>query len=524
MSKYDVIVIGGGHNGLAAAVRLSRAGKRVAVLERREVCGGLASRQEFIPGYTSVGILQDTTTIPEIAISSLQLKKYGLEVHPGRTAVTLMSNNEDVLTLHSDADRVSKLIAPVSEKDARAYHEYTVFIEKLSKPVRRLLYQPQRDLANIKAKDYTYLLQSAIGFRRMGKAAMLEFLKVAPMSVADFLNERFETELLKAGLIWPALLSSFNGPWSSYTTLNLLLWECTSSVSLPRGPASLTDALVKAAEASGVDLVNDKEIEKIVLSDMGSVEGVRTKQGELFSADSVIATCTPAQTFLDLLDSNEVGPDLEADVTHIRSRGVTAKLNLALNRKVKWNASPDDAYETVRLASSLDHAERAFDCVKYGQYSAHPVLEVYIPSISNPELAPEGHEVVSILIQYVPYELRGGWTKEACDALADMVIQELSRHVDKLPESLVGHQLLTPVDLEREYGLTGGNLFHAEHAVDQIIGRPVPQCADYSTPVPGLFLGGSGSHPGGGLTCMPGILAAETISKILSRFISKIVR
>ncbi len=331
------------------------------------------------------------------------------------------------------------------------------------------------------------------------------------MSVSDFLGDRFETDLLKAGLAAPALYGSFTGPRSSYTTLNLLLWEMAAKERIAGGPQALVSALEKSARDLGTEIRTETPVERILLDSSGRVKGIKIAGGSEESAPIVAASCTPQTTFLKLMNPRHIESPLEQGILHLRSRGTTAKVNLAISGRLRFNIASTESLELARTGNSLTEMEKAFDAVKYKRVSLRPLLDIHIPTFSNRELAPKGHSVVSILVHYVPYNLEGGWTELSRRSLGDCVINTLEQHVPNLTESIVGSEVLTPEDLEKRYGLTEGHIFHGEHAVDQLVSRPVPSCRSYSTPIKGLFLCGSGSHPGGGITCGPGALAAKAI-------------
>lgn len=511
MANYDVIVIGGGHNGLTTAALLAQAGRRVLVLEKNDQLGGLAGAEAFHPGYQTAGVLHDTGGVRKDLIQKLNLEAYGLRIAGTRAPVTVLSDDGRAIRLQADLDASTRSIERVSAQDARAYRDYRALMDKIGPWLGKLFRKPQPDVLAPSPAEMLHLLGSAWGLRRLGKATMREFLKIAPMCVADFLNEYFETDFLKAGLAAPAILGSFTGPWSAFTTLNLLLWEATSTGHVAGGPAALVAALEKAATGHGVEIRTGAAVARLVLTSEGRVEGVQLHSGEQIEAPLVAASCTPKEVFLNLLTSREIGPKLEADISHLRCRGVTANVNLALNKKIQWKAAPESPVEFARTGHHVDAMERAFDAVKYRQFSETPVLDIHVPTVSNSDLAPEGHEVVSILAQFASYDLEGGWTEAAREAFGHRVVARLAEHTEGLETSIVARQVLTPQDLEARFNLSGGHLFHAEHAIDQRVGRPVPSCAGYRTPIPGLFLCGSGSHPSGGITCAPGALAARVI-------------
>lgn len=512
MSKtYDIIVIGGGHNGLTAAITLAKKNKKVLLLEKRPVPGGIAAGEEFHPGYKTAGLLHDTSGVRQHIIKEFNLEKFGLKTKPARPTVGLLSKRGDCLPLSADVEATASAISKFSAKDAAGYREYVAFIAAIRPFMKKLLDEQPPDLSALGTKQLWALLKKGLVLKRLGKKTMMEFLKVAPMSVADFLNEKFETDFIKAGIAAPALYGSFTGPWSSYTTLNLLMLECMGNVHIIGGPQALVTALEQAAKNAGVAIQTNAPVDKIVLDSNRKVSGVKLTNDEVFTTSLVASACTPQVTFYDLLEPNQIYYALEHAVNHYRSRGTTAKINLAVNKEVSFNGV--GGLEFYRTGNSFDDMERAFDPAKYRQFSDEPVLDIHVPTVSNPGLAPEGHAVVSILVHFAPYNLKEGWNEETKKQLYDNVLKTLESYSPGITKTIAGSEVLTPADLESRYSLTNGHIYHGEHAIDQIITRPFPLCAQYATPVGGLYLCGSSSHPGGGITCMPGYLGAQTILK-----------
>jgi phytoene dehydrogenase-like protein len=510
-NKYDIIVIGGGHNGLTAAVTLARKNKSVLLLEKREMPGGLAAGEEFYPGYRTTGLLHDTSGVRRKVIEALNLEKFGLNLEKSKPAISILSKDGRCLHLHGNVEEASNEIAKFSQKDALAYRKYRSFIDKISGFVNGLMDEIPPDMANLGGRQMWELAKKGIALKKLGKVTMMEFLKVAPMSVADFLNETFETDFIKAGIAAPAIYGSYTGPWSSYTTLNLLLWECAANMSITGGPQALVSALLKAAEHAGVKIKADAEVGKILLNDKRSVSGVKLSNGEEFLTPVVASSCTPRETFYELLRPNQINYAIEQGIKYFRSRGTTAKVNLAVDKAIHLNGH--SSVEFARTGNSFDEMERAFDSVKYRQFSDEPVLDIHIPTVNDPSLAPPGHTVISIIVHFAPHYFDEGWSDITKDKLLNSVVRTLEQYAPDLSSSIVGSEVMSPVDLEEKYSLTNGHIFHGEHAVDQLITRPIPSCARYKTPVEGLYLCGSGSHPGGGITCMPGYLGASMILK-----------
>ena len=504
--KFDTVVIGGGHNGLTAATLLAKKGEKTLLVERRPFLGGIAAGEEFHPGYKTHGLLHDTGGVRKQVIKELSLEKFGLVTTGKRSSQAVLGKDGRCIILSGNDDETRKNIANYSEKDAQAYIEYKKFINKIGPVIRDIMDNVPPDLVNMGSGDLWELAKKGLSLKRLGKATMMELLKVGPMSVQDFLDERFETEFLKAGLAGPSIYGSFTSPRSAYTTLNLLLWECLSNEEVVGGPQALIDALEKAAKDAGVTIMTDNEVAQILLNDDRKVNGVRLKNGEEYATGKVAASCAPRETFFNLLAPNHIEYSLQHGIDHYRSRGTTAKLNLALNAPLNIKGLNNEV-EFIRTGNTWLEMEKAYDAVKYDEYSTEPVLDIHIS-----KNAPEGHSTVSILIHYAPYELKDGWAEAAKNSLTN-VITTLSQYCENLEHSIVASELLTPVDLEERYNLPNGHIFHGEHAVDQLLTRPLPSCMRYATPIEGLYLCGSGSHPGGGITCMPGMLGAKTILK-----------
>jgi len=512
MSKYDIIVIGGGHNGLTTATILAKKGKKVLVLEKRVILGGIAAGEEFHPGYSTTGLLHDTSGVRSDVVKSLQLEKYGLEFENGRADVTLLAKDGRSVNIQSSIVATANSIQEISKKDAQAYKAYHEFLKKVSKVINDLMDNPPPDVEveNLTMASLVVLAKKGMMLKGLGNKTMMELLKVAPMCVADFLNEKFETDFIKAGIAAPALYGGYSAPWSAYTTINLLLWECASRSNVKGGPQALVNALEKAAEAAGVEIRTSSAVEKILLGDNGEAIGVRLIGGEEIFSVKVAASCTPKETFLNLFDDFEIEYDLDYWIDKLRGRGTTAKVNLAVNKTVQLNGK---IVEYARTGNSFDEMEKAFDPVKYKEVTDKPFLDIHIPTVSDTSLAPKGHSVISILVHQIPYDFKAGWTEETKKQLGENVLKELELYSPKITDSVVGMEVLSPADFEERYTLTEGHIYHGEHFVDQLVTRPIPSCARYSTPVSGLFLCGSGSHPGGGITCAPGSMAAKAILK-----------
>jgi phytoene dehydrogenase-like protein len=509
--KADVAVIGAGPNGLAAAAYLAKTGRDVVVLERREVPGGVAAGEEFHPGYRTAGLLHDTTGLRPAVVEELELGKHGLERTAAPPAVFVPEMDGPGLLLAHDPAEAAAEIRARSERDADRYASFRAFLARTRSFATRVL-----DSAPPETGSKREAAASAWALRRLGVRTMREVLRLGPMCVADWLGEWFETELLRCVLAGPSLEGAFLGPWSSGTNANLFRREALAGPAVSRGPRALVDALVRAAEAQGATIRLGARVEAIRVAG-GRVEGVAVAGGDPVDARAVLATCDPKSALLGLLGRRDCAPTLERRVDAYRSLGCTAKVHLALREPLRFAGRPDLAAAFVRTGETLDAMEQAFDAAKYRRFSATPILDVHVPTIADPGLAPPGHHVASILASFAPRDLDGGWTEARREELGDAVVAALEGYAPGLRDAIVAREVLAPPDLEGRYGLSGGHLFHGDHALDQLLVRPVPECARYATPIAGLWLGGMGSHPGGGITCAPGRLAAAAILRARAR-------
>jgi len=509
---FDVVVVGAGHNGLTTAALLARRGRKVLVVERRDVAGGIASGDEFHPGYRSGGLLQDTTGVRESVVRELALEGHGLRRRDRPHDVLALGDDGRSLFLYGDRERAGEEIARHSEADAAAYPRMLGFVDRVRGALAGFLDEPPLDLIHLESAGVLNLLKRGLGVRRLGRREMLELLRLPPMSVADWLGEWFESDLLQAALALPALAGTNMGPRSPGSNANLLLYLGAARGSVEGGGPALVKALEAAAGEQGVELRCGASVERI-LCDAEGVRGVLLAGGEEISTRIVAASCDPRHALLDLLSPGTLEHRLERRMRKWRLRGTTAQVLLALSTSPRFAGRENEIVEFARTGSSLDDIERAHDATKYRQASEHPVLELHVPTVSNPDLAPEGHAVLAALVHFAPYDLGDGWSDETRRHLGDRVVEILERHAPGIRESVVGGAVLSPADLEAQYGLSGGHVHHGEHALDQRLIRPAPECVGYRTPVPGLWLCGSGTHPGGGLTCAPGALAAGAIER-----------
>jgi len=490
-NTHDTIVIGAGSSGLTAACLLSRAGRRVLVLEQRGVVGGASASEEFHPGFRSPGVWHEARVSPRV-MGMLELQSFGVkQVSP---SPFYCANDAGGVLVHRDPAQVRAGLGRVSGRDAERYGAYRAFMERIQGPIRRFLEEPPPRLFEPSLGNAMPLLRQAWDLRRLGESTMLEVLRIAPMAVADALNEWFETPYLKAALAMPAVSSTFGGPWSPGTAANLLLHECAGDVTVEGGSALWVTALEKAARQRGVEIRVDTPVEEILI-DAGRVRGVRAGGAE-FTAANVVSTLDPRRTFLGLVSPRHLPETLDHRMHQYRGTGLTAILRLAVKGPVDFRGREGQPIARALLSDNLDALERSFDPAKYDALPDTPSLDVYVPSIETRSLAPSGHHVISIQARAMSYRLLGGWTPEARMKAEQNILATFFHYAPTVEPRVMGAEFLSPLDLEQRYGLVEGHLHQGDHAIDQILVRPSPECMDGSTPIEGLFLYGGGVHPG----------------------------
>ena len=506
-SSFDAIVIGGGHNGLVAAVALARAGHSVCVVEKRPTLGGLCAPLRFGKerAFMVPGILHDEGLLRAQVVEALGLQEFGLKLRPAPTRFAAGDSGGVMLDATGST---------LSESDRSAYSQWRGFLDRLAPFVRRFLCTPPPPLLPQDAAGLMNLLGKGVSLRRLGRDDMVELMRVAPMCAADWLQERFASQALCAMLAGPSITGEQVGPWSAGTAATLLFKECAADRFIAGGPAALADALQAALGQAGGQAQTNAEVSAITVDDAGAANGVTLRDGTHLSAQAVLSAMEPARTLLQLIDPALLRAGTERDLVNYRTRGVTAKVHLAVRGALHFDAFGDMEVEHLQVGDSVEALERAHDAVKYRHLSQAPHLDVRI--FRGPPFAPPEHAVLSALVNFAPYRLDGGWSDEVKERVLANTITQLSTVSAGFSERVVAAEVFSPVDLEQEYGLSGGHLHHGEHGLDQLaMMRPTPELARYQTPIPKLFLCGSGSHPGGGVTGMPGLLGAATARRSL---------
>jgi phytoene dehydrogenase-like protein len=525
-TQRDVVIIGGGHNGLVTAFYLAKAGFKPLVLERSAQVGGAAVTDEFHPGFRCSTLAHTAGPIrPDIA-RDMQLEKHGLRMITPEVCVTTLSPDGRALSLYQDTGKSAQEIAAFSQKDAAKYPEFQQSLGKISKVIADALATTAPDIDDPSRSDLWGMLKTGRAIRKLGKKDMFRLLRWGPMAVADLASEYFETELLRAVVAARGVFGTFLGPWSAGSALVLLVraagdpHPAGSAMFAAGGTGAVTQAMASAAKAAGAEIRSGAEVIEIRVQN-GQATGVLLSTGEEIPAKAVISNADPKRTLLKLTDPVHLSPDFVQRIQHYRGNGTVAKVNLALSGVPQFSALPNGASNALKgrihIGHEIDYLERAFDESKYGQFSKQPYLEVTIPSLTDPTLAPEGKHVMSIYMQYAPYKLKGDWEQQR-KALGQTVVKTLAQYAPNLPELILTHQIITPLDLEERYGLTGGQIFHGDLALDQFFTmRPLLDWARYKTPIENLYLCGSGTHPGAGLTGGSGANAAREIVKSLKK-------
>jgi phytoene dehydrogenase-like protein len=520
---HDVIIIGGGHNALVAAFYLAKGGRKPLVLERRAVLGGCATTEAFAPGYKAPALAHTFGPLRPSIVNDMQLERRGVNFVRADPRLVALGADGRPLVFSTDVARTAESIRAFSAKDAAKYPDVCATLSKLGAFLAHLLEMTPPSIDAPSAGDVWALVKTGRRFRALGKRESFALLRWGPMAVADLVAEWFETDLLQAAIAARAIHGNAMGPWSAGTGAILLLQAAIdpvpggSSVTAGGGPGAVTQAMADAAREAGAEIRAGAEVARIIVKD-GRATGVILADGTEIAGSAVVSSADPKRTFLRLIDPIELEPDFVTRIRNYRCTGSSAKLNFALRALPAFRGLAGDASRAlagrVHVGPGIDYLERAFDASKYGDMSASPYLDITFPSIADPSLAPAGRHVMSVHMQYAPYTLRGrSWASER-DTLAATVLNTLDAHAPGIGGLVEHQQVLTPADLEEVFSLTGGHIHHGELALDQLFTmRPTLGWADYTTPIGGLFLCGSGTHPGFGLTGGSGQNAARNLLK-----------
>ncbi len=521
--KYDSIIVGGGHNGLVCAAYLAKSGKHVLVLEKRQVLGGAAVTEEVFPGFKFSTLSYVVSLFRPSIIRDLELPRHGMEIIPLESAFTPHFEGPG-LCRWLDPARTRREISRFSVKDAEVYPEFSVAMTKTSRFVKAFIDAPAPDPTSFALPDLLQLIRVGRALTKDGASFLDLQTKLLTMSSADFLDRWFESDALKAPMAVSGIIGTFLGvrsPGTAYVLLHHYMGEIDGAFRSwgfsKGGTGQISLACARAAEEHGAEMRTGVQVQHIQVKN-GRASGVVLENGEVIAAKTVVSNCDPARTFLELVGEDHLDPEVIAKVKRYKFRGSSGKVNLAVDRLPQFTGREGTAHlrGDIAIAPSIEYLERAYDQAKYGEFSSRPFINMVIPSIMDPSVAPPGKHVISLFVQYAPYHLASGpdsWPQHR-EKFGDTVIDTIAEYCPGFRDSILHRQVITPWDLEQEYGLTEGNIFHGELTLEQLLfQRPMAPWSRYRTPIKNLWMCGSGTHPGGGVMGAPGQQSATHLLK-----------
>jgi phytoene dehydrogenase-like protein len=524
MTTYDIIIIGAGHNGLVAAYYLAKAGLKTLVLERRQIVGGGSITEEFHPGFRCSTLAGSPGPLLPQVSKDFQLERRGVEFITPEVRLWAPNANGNSICIYEDAKRTAEELMKTNRADGERYPEFISTFARIGRALTPMLTMTPPDIEDLSASEVWRLGKLGWAIRGLGKKDEYRLLRYGPMAVADLAAEWFETESLRALVAARGISGAFAGPWSAGTSAAVLLQAANGgnpfapSTLVKGGMGELTSALAQAATEAGAEIRTGAEVVRVQVKD-GKAVGVVLRNDEEIPAWAAVSGHDPGITLLELIYPEELEPSYRNHMQNYRAHGTVAKVQLALSALPQFiglsaSCAKEKLSGRIHIGPEIDYLERAFDAAKYGDISRQPYLDIRIPSLSDPTLAPEGAQVMSIHAQFAPYRLKDGDWNARREELGDIVVNALSDYAPNLRELIVGRQVITPLDLEQTYGLRKGHIHHGEQSLDQFFAfRPLIGWAQYRTPIRGLYLCSAGTHPGGGITGGPGANAAREITK-----------
>ena len=531
--KYDVAIVGGGHNGLTTACYLAKAGLNVVVVERHDYVGGAAVSREIHPGWTYSNCSYVCSLLRPEIFRDLELAKHGLQIIPYEGSATMLDNG-DFYGSYNDHDLNYRSMSKFSAKDAEAYERFSRDVMRQCKIIKPLLKMTPPDPTSFAPKDIMGLFEFAKHFAGkdelggIGEKEIHETIRFWTMSVRDYLEEYFESEVIKAHMAGSAIIGTALGPYSpgsAYVLLHHYMGEVDGNVGAwgyaRGGMGSITQAMSKSLIANGGNIKAGSAVKNILVKNNRSY-GLALENGDEIYADKIVSNLDVKRTFLKVVEKKELPSEFYTAVKNFKIRGSSGKLNIALDDKPIWKSIPKDdpaSAGDLHFTQSIEEMEGAYDDWKDGKWSTLPYVDMCIPTLNDPTMAPQGKHYMSVFVQYVPYSLAdGGWTEEKRIQFGDHVMKRIGNYSTNFKDIVLHAEVRTPKELEAEVGLTEGNIFQGELTMDQLMfNRPIPGYAQYKSPIKNLYMCGSSTHPGGGVMGAPGANAARVILNDLGK-------
>lgn len=522
--KYDVAIIGGGHNGLITAAYLAKAGRKVLVLEKKKIIGGIAVTEEFFPGFSASSITDESDSLSPKIVAALNLKQFGYKVLPTDPLIFAPQIDGKHLTIWHDVQRTAGEIAHFSRTDADSYPVFIKKMRKIAQIMAGLNHMTLPDMPDVGLRDMPEMLKLVKPIRSLGWKNITQVMRILPLSVADLLGEWFESDIVKAAIAASALNNISLGPQESGTAYSFLQNFANSNNGLFRsggqikgGSGALTMALADAAENAGVKIQTHAEVSRITMEN-GCAAGLVLTDGKTISAGAIVSAVDMRSTFLQLVDPGQLDKTVLKNVQNITYGGTMARVHFALDALPGFTGMTGNAQQIlsghIQIAPSIVYLQKAFDPVKYGQFAEHPYLDIRIPTLKDPSLAPDGKHVMSATVKYMPYNLREGNWEALRDSLGRLVTKIISGMAPDFEQCVQHCHVITPLDLETGYNLPEGSLAHGDITLDQSLWmRPIPGYTKYRSPVKGLYLCSAATHPGAGMTGINGLNAARRVLK-----------